>query len=339
MSIDAKSDKLMTGPPVLRVGHLLAFTSWLSTAGVSVERLLRVQKLPVMCDEPDFFVPVPNLWGFFEAAARAVDPDVGWLVGKHMGDQNLNHSLLQKLQRAPSLYLALQGLVQSVREEASDLQLGLYERADDVLLFTHYPGLSNVPGYDQSQAYQLGLFIGVVRHFLGKHWVPDEIGVQCQRSPTGLMEIFPHSRIRTGQNIAYVAVPRNGLHRAALPRAVEPLSDGTSGGKNDFEFAGKLRAILRSYLPDGYPSASFAAELMGISERSLARRLSAKDLTYGNVVDDLRFTMAKELLQNSDQQIGEVALSVGFQDQSNFNRMFRRMGGTSPKQFRKAMRH
>ena len=229
--------------------------------------------------------------------------------------------------------------MQSVREEASDLRLGLHERVEDVLLFTHYPGLSNMPGYDQSQAYQLGLFIGLIRHFLGKHWTPDEIGIQCQRSPLGIMHIFPHSRILTGQNVAYVAVPRNGLHRSARPRAGQILFEATSGGKNNFQFAGKLRAILPSYLPDGYPSASFSAELMGISERTLARRLSATDLTYGSLVDDLRFTRAKELLQNSDQRIGDVALSVGFQDQSNFNRMFRRMGGMSPKQFRKAMLH
>jgi AraC-like DNA-binding protein len=56
-------------------------------------------------------------------------------------------------------------------------------------------------------------------------------------------------------------------------------------------------------------------------------------------VDDLRFTVAKELLLNPDQQIGEAALSVGFQDHSNFNRMFRRMSGMTPMQFRKAMLH
>jgi AraC-like DNA-binding protein len=323
---------------VLRLSHQLAFTSWLSTTGAPVERMLRAQKLPVMCDEPDYFVPVPNLWRFFGAAAHNIDPDVGWLVGKHVGDQNLNHRLLQKLENAPSLYLALKGLVQSVRVEASDLQLGLYERAEDVLFFTHYPGRSDVPGYDQSQAYQLALFIGLIRHFLGKHWSPDEIGVQCQRSPA-IMHIFPHSRICTGQKVAYLVVPRNGLHRSARPRAGQTLSEGISGGGNDFEFAGKLRAILPSYLPDGYPSASFSAELMGISERTLARRLSATDLTYGSLVDDLRFTRAKELLQNSDQRVGDVALSVGFQDQANFTRMFHRMGGMSPKQLRKAMRH
>ena len=317
---------------------MLAFTSWLSTTGAPVERLLRAHKLPVMCDEPDYFVPVPNLWSFFGAAAHNIDPNAGWLVGERVGDQNLNHGLLQKLENASSLYLAMKGLVQSVRLEASDLQLGLYERAEDVLFFTHYRGRSDMPGYDQSQAYQLALFIGLIRHFLGKHWSPDEIGVQCRRSPA-IMQIFPHSRIHTGQSVGYVAVPRKELHRSARPRAGQALYEDTSGGGNDFEFAGKLRATIASYLSDGYPSASFSAELMGCSARTLARKLSAQNLTYGNLVDDLRFNRAKELLQNSDQRIGDIALIVGFLDQGNFNRMFRRMSGMGPKQFRKAMRY
>ena len=338
---EAKPGRCGAGPPVLRAGHMLAFTSWLSTVGAPVEHLLRAQKLPTLCDEPDSFVPVPNLWRFFAAAAHNTDPEVGWRVAKHVGDQNLNHRLLQKLEHAPSLYLALKGLVQSVREEASDLQLGLYERAEDVLLFTHYPdsGLSDLPGYDQSQAYQLGLFIALTRHFLGKHWMPAEIGVQSQHSPVGIVHIFPRSRIRTGQNVAYVSVPRNELHRSARPGAGQTLHEDTSGGENDLGFAAKLRVILPSYLPDGYPSASFSAELMGISERTLARRLSAMGLTYGSLMDDLRFTRARELLQNPDQRIGDVALCVGFEHQANFTRMFRRMGGISPMQFRKAMRH
>ena len=219
MSTDAEPGKRVSGPPVLRAGHMLAFTSWLSTTGAPVDQLLRAQKLPVMCDVPSYFVPVPNLWMFFEAAGRNIDPDMGWLVGQYAGDRNLNSGLLQKLECAPSLYLALQGLVQSVKEEASDLHLGLYERAEDVLIFTHYPGLSDLPGYDQSQAYQLGLFIDLIRHFLGKQWTPDEIGIQSQRSPVGIMPTFPGCRIRTAQNIAYVAVPRSELHRPALSRA------------------------------------------------------------------------------------------------------------------------
>jgi AraC-like DNA-binding protein len=81
-----------------------------------------------------------------------------------------------------------------------------------------------------------------------------------------------------------------------------------------------------------------AAEVMDVSERTLARRLSAHGLTYGKLVDQVRFEVAKKLLQKPDLQIGDVARSVGFESQGNFTRMFRRVGGLSPIEFRRAAR-
>ncbi|MFC1774059.1 helix-turn-helix domain-containing protein [Pseudomonadota bacterium] len=54
------------------------------------------------------------------------------------------------------------------------------------------------------------------------------------------------------------------------------------------------------------------------------------------VFDEVRFAEAKKLLQKPGTQIEDVAISVGFADQSNFTRMFRRLGGLSPREFRKA---
>jgi len=100
----------------------------------------------------------------------------------------------------------------------------------------------------------------------------------------------------------------------------------------------RLGEVLKSYLPDGYPAARLAAELLGVSERTLARRLSARGLTYGSLVDEVRFEAAKQLLQKPGVRIGDVAASVGFEDQANFTRMFRRIGGLSPREFRRAAR-
>jgi AraC family transcriptional regulator len=48
----------------------------------------------------------------------------------------------------------------------------------------------------------------------------------------------------------------------------------------------------------------------------------------------LRFETAKQNLLNEEMRIVDVAQSVGFSDQGDFTRMFRRVGGLSPKQFR-----
>lgn len=48
-----------------------------------------------------------------------------------------------------------------------------------------------------------------------------------------------------------------------------------------------------------------------------------------------KIDMSKELLANSDQSIGQVAASVGFNDQNYFSRAFKRFTGTSPTEYRR----
>jgi AraC-like DNA-binding protein len=104
------------------------------------------------------------------------------------------------------------------------------------------------------------------------------------------------------------------------------------------DYVDTLRALLKAYLSEGYPSARFAASLIDTSERTLARRLSGCGLTYGALVDEVRFTVAKDLLAEPDARIVDVGRAVGFDDQSHFTRMCRRIGGLTPNQMRKAAR-
>jgi AraC-like DNA-binding protein len=327
-----------SGPPLLRLGHLMAFTAFLGNAGAPADRYLRDQKLPVLCDDPDMFVPLTRAWAFFDSTARSEDPALGWLVGAHVGDHKLNAGLLRKLETAPSLLLALQGLVRLARSEASHIQLGIQERRDDVLLYTHYSGMRDVPGYANSQSYQLGVILDLIRHFLGRNWVPEEMGIEHAIAPAVAQKLFPGSRILTQQPMGYIAVPRTCLHIGVPHSAPDSGLGKDPVPSENFDYLDTLRALLKAYLPDGYPSAQFAAALMGTSERTLARRLSARGLTYGNLIDEVRFSEAKKLLRTADVRIGDIAISVGFHDQSHFTRMFRRLGGLSPKEFRKAVR-
>ena len=104
-------------------------------------------------------------------------------------------------------------------------------------------------------------------------------------------------------------------------------------------YADALSLLIRPYLPEGYPRAQLAASLMDTSERTLERRLSESGLTYRAVIDNLRFDEARKLLEQSDAQIIDVAAAVGFDDPANFSRMFRRIGGLSPREFRRTLEH
>ncbi len=330
-------------PPVIRLAHPMAFMAFLHHVGAPVDRHLRRHGLPVLCNDPNVFVPLPRVWSFFDAAARHEDPMLGWLVGAHVGDQQLNANLLRKIETAPTLLQGMRRLMQMVSAEATDIDIGIHERRDDVLIYMHYPGMREVPGYMISQAYQLGLFLDLIRHFLGRHWVPDEIGIESPSVPPMAEEIFPDCRILTQQTTGYIAVPRSSLHQAVPPgdpkvgNADNPLlSENSPVLASDFSYIDSLRAVLRSYLSEGYPSERVAAVLMNTSVRTLSRRLSNYDLTYGMLIDGLRFNTAKEQLQNSNERIGDIAHNVGFDDQGDFSRMMRRICGLTPSELRKA---
>lgn len=331
-----KNPNSRSAPPIIRLVHAQAFASFLETLGTPTDRLFGRVGLPVHASDPGVFVPLGQAWALFDAAAQLEDPELGWHVGRFYGDNQLSTGLLSRIEHAPTLYQALKSFVRLVSAEASHLKLGILERPDDILFYTHYSTIKDWPGYRSSQAYQLEVYLDLIRHYTGSGWVPSEIGIEHGSVPRVAEEHFPGSRILTGQRIGYLVVPRACLHMPS--RITEPHGERDPVHlAQEFSYLETLRALLMPHLPDGYPSARFTASLMGTSVRTLARRLKESGTTYRSVVDDVRFDAARRYLKNPDLRIGDVAFAVGFDDPAHFTRMFRRIAGLTPRQYRRAI--
>lgn len=328
-----------SSPPLLRLGHVISFCTFLREIGVPVDRYMRRQKLPVLCEDPDMFVPLARAWSFFADTQQQEEEALGWLVGADAGNQNLNAALLAQFKTAQTLFSGLKRFVKLARSEATHIDLGMYELETEVLIYTRYSDMRDSPGHLTSQAYQLGIILDLVRYFLGKEWTPPEIGIEHTVVPAILDNHFPGTRILTQQPMGYIAIPRNCLYRARHHTDISAQPAGNPVLRENLDDIDTLRLLLKSYLADGYPSAQFSAELFGVSERTLARKLSARGLTYGALIDEVRFEVAKEFLRKPNVQISYVASSVGFDEQANFTRMFRRMCGLTPSEFRKETMH
>ena len=331
------------GPPLLRFAHPMAFAVYMRGYGARADYYLRKSGLPTLCEDPAAFAPLPRIWSFFDSASRSETPELGWLVGAKVGDSILTGALLRKIEYAPTLFQALRRFERLYKSEVTDVEIGIKEHRHSICLYTRYKGLRDEPGYHVSQAYQLGVFVGLIRHFLGEYWVPHEIGIESKLIPPGAAECFPGSRILTEQPTGYVVVPRWRLHQSAAFRdqrignAEKILLNDHVSSEMRTDCESRLRLVLKSYLSEGYVSQEKAAELMNTSVRTLTRRLSTCGLTYGTLIDDLRFEMAKEQLLKSDKRIGDIAQGVGFNHQADFTRMFRRVGGLGPKEFRNSV--
>lgn len=96
----------------------------------------------------------------------------------------------------------------------------------------------------------------------------------------------------------------------------------------------RVERTLLDRLAKGAPTARQVAEDLGLSERTLARRLTAEGTSFGQVLDDLRRDMALGYLEDQSMLLSQVAYLLGYADQSAFTNAFRRWTGRSPGRFR-----
>lgn len=77
-----------------------------------------------------------------------------------------------------------------------------------------------------------------------------------------------------------------------------------------------------------------AADALGISVRTLQRRLREGDTTFARELQRVRLDCARRLLVESSRPITDIALSVGFATSQHFATSFREREGTTPKAYR-----
>jgi AraC-like DNA-binding protein len=73
---------------------------------------------------------------------------------------------------------------------------------------------------------------------------------------------------------------------------------------------------------------------MNCSERTLRRHLQATGSSYQQLLDELRFDRAKQLLQDNQMPIHRIAEVLGFSETASFRHAFIRWSGVAPSQFR-----
>jgi AraC-like DNA-binding protein len=95
-----------------------------------------------------------------------------------------------------------------------------------------------------------------------------------------------------------------------------------------------VRALIIRRLPDGEPQRPKIASLLGLSERTLQRRLAAEGTAFERLLDDTRRELARHYLGQRNVSLTDIAYVLGFSDQSSFFRASRRWFGSSPRYYR-----
>ncbi len=104
--------------------------------------------------------------------------------------------------------------------------------------------------------------------------------------------------------------------------------------KNRGAFRTAVENAIVPLLPHGKLRASQIAAKLGLSQRTLARRLDLEGLTFSEVLEILRGDLARQYLSDRDLSISRIAWLLGYQEVSAFTHAFKRWTGKTPRDAR-----
>jgi AraC-like DNA-binding protein len=118
--------------------------------------------------------------------------------------------------------------------------------------------------------------------------------------------------------------------------AVETIADEYLASLDEGAVAREVRQMLVQMMPSGRSDQDTVAARLYRSRSTLQRQLGAEGTSYRQILESTRQSLAEKYLRSDDYTQAEIAFMLGFTDQSNFARAFKRWTGLSPGEFRKA---
>ena len=96
----------------------------------------------------------------------------------------------------------------------------------------------------------------------------------------------------------------------------------------------QVKVVLKRALASGRPEVANIARALGMSERTLQRRITDEGTTFRTLLIEARQELGRQLLLDPSVGIDEVACLLGYQDTSSFYRGFREWEGMTPNHWR-----
>lgn len=298
--------------------------------------LLQAGITPQALQTPQARIPIEQtsqLWRLATAAAR--DPGFGIRVASHVR-ANTFHALGLSLAASPTLHDAFERLLRYFRivSDAGELSLTIEgTSARFELMAPDGFGIS----HEAVDAF-MSCMVRMCRSLASPHPAePVEVKLRRPRpSDTTAFERAFRCPIQYSSD-------RNEL-RFALADLDAPLRDGDAHlarhhdpilvkmlaevEKDNLQH--RVLGLLVELLPRGGATQERVAERLGLSLRTLQRRLQEQAMSYSDILDAARLTVARRLLSQEVYSLSEIAYLLGFSDLSGFSRFFKRATGEAP---------
>lgn len=259
-------------------------------------------------------------------------------------------------QRATILSLGLVGRLMQQSETVGDAMRALVsnlsiqnrgsvpslEICDDAVLFTFSVYQREAESADQIADGSLAVAVNALRALCGADWNPTEV-LLPRAAPANQEPFRRHFRapVRFNEESAVIVFPTRDLAiriTGADPMVRAVLEDRIRQMKSSHgaDFSDDIRRLLRARLTSTRCSADGIAKLLAMHRRTLSRRLRDGGVGYRSIANEVRFEIARQLLEDTEVPLGQIAAALGYSEASAFTRAFRRWSGQTPTAWRDA---
>lgn len=227
---------------------------------------------------------------------------------------------------------------QRIIGEASDMSLK--QSPDSYTLELHIHG-DSVPAPRQSHDAALAYLLAFFRWMTGSHIVPLQAGFAYEQpADTGPYEQLFQCPLTFGADSYSMQFARSVMDakltsgNASLAQMHDQFAGDYLARFEQTRVTHQARQVLCRLLPQGEPKRQAVASALGMSTRTLQRRLQEEHTSFQQLLDETRRELAMQFLRQRRLTLLEVAYLLGFADPSNFFRAFKRWFGMPPGQYR-----
>lgn len=298
---------------------------------------------PAELEVVDGRVDVDRLMRLWETVAEASgDPSFGVHVGERFVSAKVLHIVGYAARNCETLGDCYERTARFARltNEGSEISL----RIEDDRAFMRTNAIPGRPQWPRCYAEMaLTAYLTLGRAWTGERFTPLSVSFQ-HVAPADVSEYL---RV-FGENVRFGAL-KNEIELPASVLAL-PLREPDPSLRDYLEARAKVllfrlgegrelenavRTKIDEELANGTPSVAAVAKRLGMSARTLQRRLGVESLSFTELVDDVRKTSALGLIENPRFSIFEIAALVGYRDAESFRAAFQRWTGMAPRDYRR----
>ena len=290
------------------------------------------------------FLPLDRVVTLFDLAAEAAGDDLlPFRLGQDRDPRDAGLIGYVGLS-APRLVEAIRNFARYVRVfgEATELDLGRFETEGRARWLYHLPISQDRQHYTEFAG---ALFIRSARVLTGADIRPLSVSFAHPRrhGQDAFRDFFGAPvNFDTGENvIRYAAADLDRPIVTADDRLAVILREHCEDvlARRGSQRPGLIEEVERAivlHLGDAGAQAARVAADLGMSQRTLSRRLAELGTSFSQVSDALKRALAERYLRRSDRPLTEIAFLLGYSDLSAFSAAFRRWTGATPGAVRKA---